>query len=363
MWRQDCHRGWFIAVAVWWFASGARAELTIERVFGPETPGGRYKHPASIAELPNGDLYLAFYGGDGEYAANTADYGSRLARGGKTWSTPAKIADTPDRSDGNPVVWQEHDGPLWLFYVVRYGETWSESVIKYKVSTDNGQTWSDSELLSFEKGLMVRSQPIPLENGDLLLPIYHERGHDQELVGADSASLFARRSKATKEWTFTKEVHSRLGNIQPSVVACDAQNLLAFCRRGGGYDRVPDGFIVRTESHDGGRTWSPGIDTPFANPNAAIDLIKLKNGHLVLVYNDNFDGDRMPLTLRVSTDCGKNWSAPRNIVNKPGDSAAYPYMIQTSDGRIHGVYTSEERTVINHFVLEETDIASDRVEK
>jgi predicted neuraminidase len=334
----------------------ASAKLSIEQVFGPETPGGRYKHPASIAELANGDLYIAYYCGDGEYARDTADFGSRLAKGAAHWSPPKRIADTPDRSDGNPVVWQEPGGYTWLFYVVRYGDTWSDSIIKYKVSADNAETWSDSEILSFEKGLMVRSQPVSLANGDFLLPIYHERGNDKELVGADSASLFAHYNKATKEWNFTNEVHSRLGNIQPALVPCDARHLLAFCRRGGGYGRVPDGFIVRTESHDGGLTWSPGAETEFPNPNAAVDCIKLRNGHLVLIYNDNFDGERMPLTMRVSMDCGKTWSAAHNIVNKPGDTAAYPYLIQTSDGRIHGVYTSEERTVINHFVLDEADI-------
>jgi hypothetical protein len=64
----------------------------------------------------------------------------------------------------------------------------------------------------------------------------------------------------------------------------------------------------------------------------------------------------MPLTMRVSSDNGKTWPHVRNIVNKPGDDAAYPYMIETADARIHGVYTSQERTIINHFVLEETDI-------
>ena len=52
-------------------------DISIERVFGPETPTGRYKHPASITELANGDLYLAWYGGDGEYKPGTAVWGSR----------------------------------------------------------------------------------------------------------------------------------------------------------------------------------------------------------------------------------------------------------------------------------------------
>jgi predicted neuraminidase len=204
--------------------------------------------------------------------------------------------------------------------------------------------------------MMVRSQPINLSNGDLLLPIYHETGHDKEAVGADSASLFARRSKKTNEWSFTAKVHSKIGNIQPAVVQCDANYLLAFCRRGGGYGPMADGFIVKTESHDGGITWSPGVNTQFANPNAAVDLIRLRNGHLVMIYNDSFEGERMPLTMRVSLDNGKTWPYVRNIVDKPGDTAAYPFIIETADRLIHGVYTSAERTVINHFTLEEADI-------
>ncbi len=41
------------------------------RVFGPEHPG-QYKHPASITQLANGDLYIAYYGGSGEYGDDTA---------------------------------------------------------------------------------------------------------------------------------------------------------------------------------------------------------------------------------------------------------------------------------------------------
>ena len=335
----------------------ARAELVVKPVFGPADPGGPYKHPAAIEELANGDLYIVFYGGQGEYEGDTAVYGSRLAKGATKWTPPQPIADTPGRSDGNGVIWQQPGGPLWLFYVVRYGDTWSDSVIKYKVSTDQGATWSDSDVLTFDRGMMVRSQPIELPNGDILLPIYHETGNDKEVVGAESSSLFARYDKEKKSWSFTDKIHSRLGNIQPSVVALDDDRLLAFCRRGGGYGTVRDGFMVRTESSDGGRTWTPGADTEYPNPNAAIDLIKLANGHLALIYNDSFEGERMPLTMRISTDGGKTWPTARELVNKPGDDAAYPYIIQTADGKIHGVYTSQERSVVNHFTLDEADVA------
>ena len=74
----------------------SRLKLNVEthRVFGSEHPG-LYKHPASITELSNGDLYISYYGGSGEYNNDTAVYGSRRKSGEATWSMPAVIADTP----------------------------------------------------------------------------------------------------------------------------------------------------------------------------------------------------------------------------------------------------------------------------
>src|SRR5437667_10742800 len=104
-----------------WIPHITAAELRIERLFGPETRTGPYKHPARIEELKNGDLYLVYYGGEGEYATNTGVFGSRLKKGGHKWTSPSLIAHDPFRSVGNGVVWQAPDGLVWLFYVVRYG--------------------------------------------------------------------------------------------------------------------------------------------------------------------------------------------------------------------------------------------------
>src|SRR6516165_10234250 len=72
-------------------------ELRFERVFGPEVPTGPYKHPASMTELQGGDLYLVYYGGAGEYAVETAVYGSRLKKGETRWTSPKPIAHDPFR--------------------------------------------------------------------------------------------------------------------------------------------------------------------------------------------------------------------------------------------------------------------------
>ncbi|HEY2250273.1 MAG TPA: sialidase family protein [Planctomycetaceae bacterium] len=342
-----------LLLAVSSFAN-ADDDIVIQRIIGPEILT-KYKHPASFTELANGDLYLAYYGGSGEYATDTAVFGMRLPKGQKQWTRPVVIADTPFRTDGNSVVWQAPDGLVWLFYLTRYGQTWSDSRIKFKISRDAAQTWSDSDMLGFEKGTMVRAAPIVLKNGDYLLPIYHETGNDREIVGADTTSLFLRRDAKTGEWTETNRVKSRIGNLQPSVVQITDDYLVAYSRRGGGYEGQDDGWLVRSESRDGGNTWSEGTDSRFPNPNSATDFIKLSNGHLLLAYNDS-KRDRMPLTVSISTDNDKTYPYKRNIVEKKGDTAAYPFAIQTKDGKIHVLYTSESRTVINHAVFEEKAI-------
>lgn len=332
----------------------AGEDLVFERVFGPELHG-RYKHPVSITELDNGDLYMAIYMGAGEYSDDTVICGSRLVKGTTQWTFPRVIADSPYRTDGNAVVWQAPNGLVWLFYVTRYGDSWSDSRIKYKLSQDFGETWSDSEMLSFEKGMMVRAAPIVLNDGDYLLPIYHETGGDREVVGDTSTSLFLRWNEKARTWTETNRVHSPTGNLQPSVVQIDDNYLIAYSRRGGGYEGKEEGWLIRSESRDGGRTWSEGKNSQFLNPNAAADFIKLKNGHLLLVYN-NDKIERMPLSVAISTDNDQTYPHRRDIVNEPGNSAAYPFAIQTKDGKIHIVYTSNWRSIIHHVTFDEDAI-------
>lgn len=332
-------------------AAAAAGDLAITRVFGPEVKTGPYKHPAAITELDNGDLYLVYYGGAGEYAVDTAVFGARLKKGASTWSAPAIIAHDPFRSVGNGVIWQAPDGLVWLFYVVRFGDKWSSSRIQAKVSKDGAVTWSDAFPLSLEAGMMVRNRPIVLKNGNYLLPVYRETGEDTETVGADSTSLFLLYDVKAKAWTETGRIRSRLGNIQPAVVQLSDTHLIAYCRRGGDYGPRKDGWMVRAESHDGGLTWSEGADSAFPNPNAALEFLGLQSGALLLVYNDSMF-ERTPLMAALSTDGDKTYPVRRAIAEGK-NSFAYPLGFQARDGRIHIVYTTDRRSTIMHAVFDE----------
>ena len=151
-----------------------------------------------------------------------------------------------------------------------------------------------------------------LANGNYLLPLYYETGHDPESTGADSASVFYTFDPKTKAWSELGRIRSAMGNLQPSVVELEPGHLIAYCRRTGDYLPKTQGFVVRSESHDGGKTWSPGLDSAFPNPNAAVDFLKLKSGNLLLVYNDCYHG-RSPLTVALSPDGDKTYPRKRNL--------------------------------------------------
>lgn len=331
----------FIALALL-LAPFTPAEVLVERVIGDEFPG-KYKHPASVTPLDDGGLYIAYYGGGGEYEDDSKVWGMRRAAGETAWSTPVVIADTPFLAEGNPVVWQAPDGLVWLWFVQRYGETWSDSRIHAKVSRDGAKTWSDSFVVAFEKGMMVRAKPIVLLDGQYLLPIYHETGNDREVVGADTTSLFLRYDPKAHTFTESGRITSRLGNLQPSVAQMDQDRLIAYCRRGGGYEPREDAWLVRSESHDGGRTWSAGVETKIPNPNAATDFMRLQSGNLLLAYNDS-KTDRSRLTLALSTDGDKTYPH-RYVIPSTSDDLAYPFLVQAKDGTIHLLYTDVRATI------------------
>jgi len=58
------------------------------------------------------------------------------------------------------------------------------------------------------------------------------------------------------------------------------------------------------------------------------------------------------LTVALSADGDKTWPWRRNVAEGPYDYA-YPMAVQAADGKIHLIFTSHERTIVNHAVLDE----------
>ncbi len=306
-----------------------RAEL----IFAPgSVPGRPSCHASTLVELPDGELLAAWFAGTEEGAADTAEVGARLARGAARWSTPVVLVDTRGKSDGNSVLHVDRQGRVWIFYVTKERERqpqWAQCRIKCRVSGDAGRTFGPERILREELGWMVRNKPLDLANGDLLLPIYDERDWTSRMfISPDDGAT----------WQASAPLVGRGGNIQPTVVQRADGSLLALMRTGSSHHR-----LWRAESRDNGRTWSAPVETPLPNPNSACDMVRLANGHLVLVFN-NSEHDRTPLTVALSTDEGRTWPWRRDLETGAGEFS-YPAVIQARDGLLHVTYTWQRRSI------------------
>lgn len=286
-------------------------------------------HASTLTELPNGDLLCAFYAGTYETAPNQAIFLARAQKRGEgqwEWSEPRKLMDTPQKADGNPVLFTSPEGTVWLFFVTLQGAGWSSSLLFAMKSQDGGNTWSEPQLLSALKGTMPRTKPLVLRDGAWLLPLYDE---------VRWQPIFWRSEDNGQTWR-EFPVHTRFRLIQPAVIELSDGRFLAYCRSA-------SGRIFRLTSEDGGQNWGLPEPTIFPNPNSAIDLLRLKSGGLVLVFNDSVD-KRTPLSIAYSPSDDERWTIIRDLEVGDGEFS-YPCLLETSDHQIYCVYTYRRQTI------------------
>jgi predicted neuraminidase len=338
-------------------------------------------HAANLMVLGNGDLACVWFGGTQEGVADISVWFSRLPQGASEWTAPVKLSDDATRSEQNPILFPAPDGRLWLLHTAQKSGNQDTAIVRYRVSDDNGRTWGPPGSLFDETGVFVRHPIVVLDNGDWLLPAYHcltEPG--VKWVGNNDHSVVRISTDKGKSW-FEVEVPDSTGCVHMSIVK-GQRGLLGFFR-----SRWADHVYV-SQSSDNGRTWSAPAPTVLPNNNSSIQVTRLANGHLAIVYNDisaaqaterrlslydeieDDDGGgteaapapasgrtafwgtpRAPMTLAISADDGKTWPWKRNLevgdgycmTNNSADQRnreySYPSILQTADGAIHIAYT------------------------
>lgn len=309
----------------------AAPEFQTELIFAP-TPGLPMNHASSVLVLPDGEVLCAWYAGSREGARDVKIYLSRRDTEIGRWSAPRVIADTPNRSEGNPALYLDEQGTLWLYFVTIHGLNWAWAKIKVQSSSDAGRTWGPVTVLGppFPKrGWMTRSHLLRLADGRLLLPLYDERHW---------RSIFLVSDNNSESWRLSGEIGTRPGNLQPSVVQRPDGSLLALMRHHG-----KPGRIWKSVSADQGQTWSPAELLELPNPNAGIDLAQLPNGHLALVFNHSAQR-RTPLSVALSEDGGRTWPFIRDLETAPGEYS-YPSLAVSADGALHLTYTWKRESV------------------
>ena len=281
-------------------------------------------HASTLLRLPNDQFLVAWFGGTEE---KDDDVGIWLASGRPgAWSRPREVAKIRPEPHWNPVLFQATDRTYLYFKVGKEIDHWETWVM---TSEDGGQTWSAAaELVAGDRGGRgpVRNKPIVLSDGTWIAGASHE---DRGVWNA-----FADRSTDQGEhWTQSDYVAidraelSGEGVIQPTLWESQPGQVHMLLRSSAG-------AIYRSDSPDYGRTWSPAYRTELPNPNSGIDLTRLSDGTLALVYNrdDQNWGARALLSVALSFDNGATW--PRLLDIEQGqadDRFSYPAIISFND--------------------------------
>ena len=345
--------GLALAAAIWQVPRPPEPRFVVAPATAPSTADSSFRfismgqstpsaHASSIAVMPDGSLLVAWFGGEREGARDVAIQMARVRTSdgavldqwvSLTCERLAALTHRVIRILGNPVIWVDRKGRIHMHVVsVSYGG-WSGSSINQLASDDGGKTWIECRRLIlsplFNFSTLVRNQIVPLSDGTLGLPAYHEfickwglwvrLTNDGRVLQAD------RMQKYDGGW------------LQPAVAPTSATDAIAVRRSASRFFRV----IGVNKTTNGGVSWPMKGSLEIPNPNASVSMIRLMDGSLLIATNPLANG-RNVLQLFRSIDGGATWTASRTIQRddrETNSEFSYPFLAQGTDGTIHLSYT------------------------
>jgi predicted neuraminidase len=360
-----------VAIAGWVMAVDAEPQHSGELLFPLES---WHNHSSSIVELPNGSLLVCWFHGSGERTADDVLIrGARWNRARRAWSLPFTMADAPGFPETNPVLFVDRDERLFFFWPLIIAHRWETALMKYRISTSYQQAegapdWAfqdnivlspkdigpktkafvaeataanpqlaelgtrlveraDDEYFS-RMGWFTRTHPLQLPSGRILVPMYSDGYSFGIMAISDDRGL---------TWKGSEPIVGR-GGVQPSVVRKNDGTLVAYLRDNG---PAPKRALMSV-STDEGESWTTARDTDILNPGSSVEVVRLQNGHWIMVHNDLEQG-RYSLVAAISDDEGATWAFRRHLEGRPGATGPsqyhYPSVIQARDGAIHVTYS------------------------
>jgi len=312
-------------------------------------------HASTIVTLKNGDLMAAWFGGTKERNPDVAIWGAMRVAG--HWTAPVELEREKGVPSWNSVLFHTVDGRLWLYYKV--GPSPGEWAAGRKYSDDEGKTWSTEERLP--AGLLgpIRAKPLVLADGTIVSgtsveahetwAAWIERSSDGGKTWAKIGPIDISREQDAAEkpavdppagapgWEADKGPRKYEGIIQPSVISLGGKHLRLYARSRGLAAKV-----AVADSMDDGLTWTQAryIDVP--QNNSGLDVVRLKDGRIVMIYNDTTVG-RTPLNLAVSKD-GEHFKNFATLEDTVGQYS-YPAIIEARDGGLEMTYTWQRKTI------------------
>lgn len=302
-------------------------------------------HASCLLPLADGRMLCVYFAGSHEKAD---DVGIWLSEYDGGWLAPRRIAKISDEPHWNPVLFAVQGGLRVVFKTGKEIHTWRSRTI---LSTDGGCTWSQPHpYIPNPAGGPVRSKPIRLAGGALLAPNSDEDGAwlPRVDISFDEGETFCRYGQIPINLVYPDQpdhIPGR-GAIQPTLWESAPGCVHALLR-------TSAGCIFRSDSTDGGCTWTRARALNVPNNNSGIDVAKADDGRLFLALNPT-SGDfvkRTPLCIYQSADNGETFQ-PYAVVNDAetneftGEKAEFSYpSLVIRDHVLHLSYTYNRRSI------------------
>ena len=303
-------------------------------------------HASTLLKIGPDRFLAAWFGGTKEGNGDVAIW---FTRGNEEHFEEPKILAQSEEAHWNPVLFRVDEKKIIIFYKV--GNEISKWRTMYRVSEDNGETFGEEkELVPGDQGGRgpVRNKPIRLKSGRILAPGSTEQGIWKAFVDRsdDDGKTWNKSQEVEISQLEYKSGERTVGKDDSSIPVSEQ----SFYGRGviqpTLWESIPDQVhIYRSDSKDGGDTWTEAYATELPNNNSGIDMIRSEDGKLFLVYNPvgvNW-GDRTPISLAVSKDDGKTWEKIRDLSTGEGEFA-YPAIIQDEDF-LYITYTYKRKNI------------------
>ena len=311
-------------------------------------------HASTLLPLPSGHpaaLMAFWFAGSRESGPDVQIAASQFERATQTWSDARIVVRRNQggrqrtgsgvRRLGNPVAWLDAQGRIHLFVVATGLGGWAAGRILHLKQVDDVAKGQDFSTLEFETmrvlplswvwntSFLVRTTPLPLADGGMILPAYFELGIKYPV---------ALRFDSAGEFRGMVRISNRGHLLQPTLLMRSETDWLALMR-----DSSVDKKIKVAQTRNGGRDWQDLPDLPLSNPDAAIAGLTLGPGLMVLAHNALPDS-RAVLDLSTSSD-GLNWTRQMSLA-QGGDRAEFSYpSLAWADDSLWVSYTDHRRAI------------------